>query len=401
MVISAKYSGGKSSGNMVNLVNNYQKLPNNYQISGIENKTNISNISSNKQINNEFNNHLPELPELPRNSNKENKWKQLLMNEDVSLVGQMFEHGRWISLDKIPEPVSRSICDNEIVFDIDGDDWDSARKLAVSLESVLDQLEIPFIRFTSGRLLHYSVFVSPYISFPSNEMIKDYFTKCGYKKYSMNDVAKLGKSLKYALFLYISHKLPKISGAKLDDGLMASSRHLIRMCGAKNGKTGYFKSYLPELPVKQAMVTEDNVKYPETIEYLSDIPDDLLFMLYDKYVDKADINAKFRSRNGKIKWVDKLIKKGISDGRHRTIDLIIVPYLVSLGYSDKDIIEIVLNWYDRCKKVKPATQVKYNYGKRIIQATIDENYVLKKARYVRKKGLKVMSRKNAKWLELN
>ncbi len=85
-------------------------------------------------------------------------------------------------------------------------------------------------------------------------------------------------------------------------------------------------------------------------------------------------------------WIEKLIKTPIPDARHRTVNLILAPYLVNVKkLNDDDAIRIILDYIERCKGIEPNTK-------------INEQYIRYQCDYARKKGLKPMSFENAKEL---
>ena len=85
-------------------------------------------------------------------------------------------------------------------------------------------------------------------------------------------------------------------------------------------------------------------------------------------------------------WVEKLLATPIADIRHRTVNLILAPYLVNTkGMSVDQATKIICEYIERCKLLDPATRV-------------NERYVRYQCDYAKKRGLKVLSLDRAKEL---
>ena len=85
-------------------------------------------------------------------------------------------------------------------------------------------------------------------------------------------------------------------------------------------------------------------------------------------------------------WIEKLIRTPIPDARHRTVNLILAPYLVNVKkMNDDDAVKTILNYIERCKEIEPNTKV-------------NEQYIRYQCDYARKKGLRPLSFDNAKEL---
>ena len=85
-------------------------------------------------------------------------------------------------------------------------------------------------------------------------------------------------------------------------------------------------------------------------------------------------------------WIDRLLQNPIADVRHRTVNIILAPYLVNTkGMGVDDAAKIINDYIERCKKVDPATN-------------ITPSYVKYQCNYAKRRGLKPMSFENAKEL---
>ena len=83
-------------------------------------------------------------------------------------------------------------------------------------------------------------------------------------------------------------------------------------------------------------------------------------------------------------WIERLMKTPIPDARHRTVNLILAPYLVNIRKrNEDDAVKIILEYIERCKEIEPNTKV-------------NEQYIRYQCDYARKKGLRPLSFDNAK-----
>jgi hypothetical protein len=83
-------------------------------------------------------------------------------------------------------------------------------------------------------------------------------------------------------------------------------------------------------------------------------------------------------------WVEKLLATPIADIRHRTVNLILAPYLVNTkGMSVDQATKVIAEYIERCKLLDPATRV-------------NERYIRYQCDYAKKRGLKVLSLDRAK-----
>jgi len=99
---------------------------------------------------------------------KKTDFIQTLLKNDPSIEGQDFQAGRWHPLAACADPQHRTIAGNELFFDIDAVSWLPCRSLAEKLEKRLNSFQIPFLRFTSGNMFHYSVYFAHESGLPSN-----------------------------------------------------------------------------------------------------------------------------------------------------------------------------------------------------------------------------------------
>jgi hypothetical protein len=87
---------------------------------------------------------------------------------------------------------------------------------------------------------------------------------------------------------------------------------------------------------------------------------------------------------GAYSWIEKLMLSPIADVRHRTVNLILAPYLTNVKKLDEETASrLIMEYIDRCKKVNPDTKV-------------NETYIRYQVKYAKTKGLRPMSLTRAK-----
>lgn len=85
-------------------------------------------------------------------------------------------------------------------------------------------------------------------------------------------------------------------------------------------------------------------------------------------------------------WIDRLMKTPIPDVRHRTVNLILAPYLVNTrGMSVDDAVKVIDEYVARCKRINPDTNV-------------NETYIRYQCNYAKRRGLKPLTYARAKEL---
>ncbi len=90
--------------------------------------------------------------------------------------------------------------------------------------------------------------------------------------------------------------------------------------------------------------------------------------------------------SGSYAWIDKLLANPIPDVRHRTVNLILAPYLVNVKMLDEgSAAKVIIDFIERCKVLNPDTKV-------------NETYIKYQCRYSKRKGMRPLSLKRAKEL---
>ncbi len=85
-------------------------------------------------------------------------------------------------------------------------------------------------------------------------------------------------------------------------------------------------------------------------------------------------------------WIEILLQTPIADVRHRTVNLILAPYLVNTkGLEVEEASRIISDYIERCRQIDPSTK-------------INESYIRYQCTYAKKRGLKPLSFERAKEL---
>jgi hypothetical protein len=294
----------------------------------------------------------------------------------------------------------REILPNEWVFDIDGNDWLSVHGLALALENKLYEIGIPFNRWSSGNYLHYHVFVddSNIVQSQSEwyqKLIINHFKLLKKDKISIGDAIQLVRQIHRSIPLLLIEKLPKIENANIDTQKFTSSRCLIRAEGSLNLKTYAYKTYLPELPQDQPLVKASwHVKFPEKIAVWRpeiDFYDSLFLLAYNHYVKpefKREIKLKKKSKE--IDWIENILQNTFHDGRKRLLDLVILPYLITIkGLDPENTFDMAFDWALKNHNAEPI-----RINKRTASISSLRNYIRYRIKRIENTGLMPLSKDN-------
>jgi hypothetical protein len=89
---------------------------------------------------------------------------------------------------------------------------------------------------------------------------------------------------------------------------------------------------------------------------------------------------------GSYAWIEKLLTTPIPDVRHRTVNLILAPYLMNVRKLDEDAaVKAIVEYIERCKLVNPNTSV-------------NETYIRYQCRYSKTKGMRPLAASRAREL---
>lgn len=102
-------------------------------------------------------------------------------------------------------------------------------------------------------------------------------------------------------------------------------------------------------------------------------------------VKRPVLQSVLPSKPGATKsWIEKLLSTPIEDCRHRTVNLILAPYLVNeKGLGVDKAVEVISSYITLCKTINPQTN-------------ISERYIKYQCQYAKNKGLRPLSLRRAR-----
>lgn len=109
---------------------------------------------------------------------------------------------------------------------------------------------------------------------------------------------------------------------------------------------------------------------------------------YSKRIKLPEIAIAVQNPNAEKRyaWIEKLLSMPIGDVRHRTVNLILAPYLTNIrGMSEADAAKVIINYIERCREIEPSTK-------------INESYIRYQCKYSKNKGMRPLSFEKAKEL---
>lgn len=105
---------------------------------------------------------------------------------------------------------------------------------------------------------------------------------------------------------------------------------------------------------------------------------------YAKKIKLPEIKTELKADSGAYRWIEKVLATPIHDVRHRTVNLILAPYLVNVrGMSEDQAASVILEYIEKCKELNPDTNV-------------NSTYVKYQCRYAKAKGMRPLSLERAK-----
>ena len=133
--------------------------------------------------------------------------------------------------------------------------------------------------------------------------------------------------------------------------------------------------------IEKAIAAEVRRKLPIP---LSDLPKRII--AESKGVKLPKINTRVEIREGSYRWIEKILSNPIGDVRHRTVNLILAPYLTNIkGLSEEEAASIIIEFIERCKQINPDTKV-------------NSSYIKYQCKYSKSKGMKPLSFEKAREL---
>ncbi len=278
----------------------------------------------------------------------------------------------------------REILPNEIVIEIESENWEDVVNEASLVIRRLEEFGIPYyIWFSGGKSLHIHIF----IDYSLIKQHMSHFKKIAkhyYDSYFNEDdlerlISRIINSIAFLILEGLKLKC-------LDKSLLRASMHQIRAEGSfniKDGKVVGYKTYVEEIPAeKPKVVCSWNVKFPDEIKTWKPEPEffkSLIYMAYWHYIRKPIKLEGYKGYNKTCKIdLNKLgeilqdIKASIfKDYRKRLFFYFIAPAEAILGKE-----EILKNkdewierkakewwaWFERNKKAYPSDGRKYYFS---------------------------------------
>ena len=325
----------------------------------------------------------------------------------------------WLRLSEIGDAtilnkleLHREVLPPEWVFDMDAENWEECRELAIKLEERLNDWHIPFNRWSSGRWLHFHVFLDDNwlkkkeVEQKANMkwyrlLIETHFDALKKEEYTINDVRELMVQIHRAIPLLILKGFPQSENAKIDPLKFKSTKVLIRMEGTRNEKTGAFKSFLSELPKEQPLIKASwHVRFPSEVSVWRPNPEEyhkLFIIAWEKFVKPQSLKhiKIFKGKHtNEIAWIEKILNTTFTDGRKRLIELVILPYLINhKNIPPDEAVNIAYDWALKNHSIAPITRNKRSFG-----TTALLNYIRYHAKRCQQTKLKPLSLKGVeKW----
>lgn len=138
------------------------------------------------------------------------------------------------------------------------------------------------------------------------------------------------------------------------------------------------------LGVLRGMIREEiarNLPIP-----LKDLPKQVVDYARDVKVPEVKLAAPNPDAERRHMWIEKLLSMPIGDVRHRTVNLILAPYLTNVrGMSELEASNVIIAYIERCKEIDPNTKV-------------NQSYIRYQCKYSKSKGMKPLSKEKAKEL---
>jgi hypothetical protein len=117
----------------------------------------------------------------------------------------------------------------------------------------------------------------------------------------------------------------------------------------------------------------------------ADIPKQIIEIAKGIKPPKVEM-PKVKTGSGSISWIEQLLNTPIPDVRHRVVNLVLAPYLITVkGMSVDDAFKSISSYIERCKELDPNTN-------------INDSYIRYQCEYAKKKGRRPLSLEKAKEL---
>jgi hypothetical protein len=277
---------------------------------------------------------------------------------EISLTGR----GKWISFfDVIQNPPEspighRSILRNELVIEIDSPDWGTVRDGTKKIVSLLDKWQIQncyYFSFSGNNSIHLHVF------FSVKSMDLDDNTTRVLESIDSNDIRREIKK-------YLMRQIQYATDVIIDTNL--SSKHLIRLEGSVNEKSGNYCTQIDTIPSNKPSGYGVRVpnSLPSSLWNLSFMNEELNTFLRAHFMKKAKPSS---FKNGKPlnnpeRLVEILRPIYVRGYRHNIISAAsgyLRRHTVSLELSQKIINELVKNDEEKSSRLYSLKEI-YKLG---------------------------------------
>ena len=189
--------------------------------------------------NQEYNRNVPEKEKIVQD---QIYWLRVLSRLDSNIQVSLTGHSKWLPLfDIIKNPLkspisSRSILKNELVLEIDDDNWTKVRDGSLRIIGLLEKWgarNCYYLSYSGNRSIHIHVF------FDASSVVLESETVKVLESVDRNEVGKGFKE-------YIMRQIALATDTKIDMNL--ASKHLIRLEGSMNEKSGKYCTYIKSIP---------------------------------------------------------------------------------------------------------------------------------------------------------
>jgi hypothetical protein len=173
-------------------------------------------------------------------------------------------------------------------------------------------------------------------------------------------------SISFVDYVKNAPRLPdyELVNQRLSNGIVLLNKNAV----VKVIEQAMVKEIMKGLPIKTADLPKRVIDYTKNLKFRS--------------LAKIETGTKGKTED----WIEKLLQTPIADVRHRTVNLILAPYLVNTKGLDVDVASNMIHDYiEKCKLIDPNTK-------------INDNYIRYQCDYAKKRGLKPLSSDRAKEL---
>jgi len=168
-------------------------------------------------------------------------------------------------------------------------------------------------------------------------------------------------------FIEYVNNMPREPDFELVNQKLSSG--IIRLGKARMAKVigqAMLKEILKGLPIKATELPKQVIDFSKTLKL------------------KTVSIEQSKKGSGREDWIEKLLETPIADVRHRTVNLILAPYLVNTkGLDVEQASKKIIEYIEKCKQIDPSTK-------------INDRYIEYQCNYSKRKGLRPLSLDRAK-----